>query len=176
MGSVMKNVLVVNSKVIQQDFTDSVLTERQVEDGWRLVEDHVFPGMIEQEDGSFELPLQSPTAKDVNIERDRRVLKGSSFIPVGYSVSVKVAGDPLTKSNLQNLAFASSLRVSQGDLTSITQYRDEDNVVHSLTPPQVIDLWSKGASFVEDIFHASWVLKSEPDNIPADYVEDYHWP
>lgn len=112
---------------------------------------------------------------EVNAERDRRVLVGTVIDVAGYG-PVRVAGDPMTQTNLLGLVQAASLRVSQGDMTTITHYRDEDNVIHELVPMQIIDLWSKGSGFVSAVFQASWALKDNPEGIPLDYAEDNHWP
>ena len=113
-------------------------------------------------------------SEDVNAERDRRVLAGSSF-PVTGGPTIPVAGDETTSRNLQGLAFAAQLRIAQGDTTTLTPYRDEANVVHQLVPGQVIELWSQGAAFISAVYQASWVLKDQAP-IPTDYKEDDHWP
>ena len=111
----------------------------------------------------------------VNLERDRRVRIGSTFAVAGYG-SIRIGGDDTTIRNLQGLAFAAQLRLAQGDNTTLTPFRDEDNVIHQLAPAQVIDLWSKGAAFVESVFAAAWTLKDRPEGIPSDFTNDIYWP
>ena len=115
------------------------------------------------------------TREDVNAERDRRVLAGATFDVAGYG-SIRIAGDGMTQTNLMALSQAAQLRIGQGDVTTITKYRDEDNIIHDLTPPQVIDLWSQGAAFVSAVFQSSWTLKDDEAGIPADYADDGRWP
>jgi hypothetical protein len=120
-------------------------------------------------------PITLPLNQLVNVERDRRVLEGSTFQITGYG-TVRIRGDETTTRNLQGLAFGAQLRMAQGDLSSLTPFRDEDNVVHMLTPMQVIELWSKGAAFISACFQAAWDLKDGPEGIPEDYQEDRYWP
>lgn len=119
-------------------------------------------------------PAPAPVGADVNAERDRRVTAGSTFTVTGYG-DIPVAGDETTARNLQGLAFAAQMRVAQGDVTTLTPYRDEANAIHQLTPPQMIELWSLGAAFISAVYQASWTLK-DGASIPADYTSDGYWP
>lgn len=142
--------------------------------------------------GTVEVPLQpgewyvwdgsawvfnppAPTNASVNRERDRRVLLGKTFEVPGIG-GVRIGGDDTTVRNLQGLAFAAQMRLAQGDTTTITMFRDEDNVIHDLLPAQVISLWSQGAAFVSACFAAAWALKDNTAGIPADYQDDTYWP
>lgn len=115
-----------------------------------------------------------PSGLDVNRERDRRVLEGKSFDVSGYG-PVRIAGDDTTVRNLQALAFAAQLRLSQGITDNVTPFRDEDDVIHHLGDAQLIDLWSKGSEYVSACFQAAWTLK-DGESIPDDYQEDTYWP
>lgn len=119
-------------------------------------------------------PPSLHSAGDVNFERERRILAGRVFNVTGYG-GVNVTGDDDTKTNLQGLAFAAQLRLAQGDTTTLTKYRDADNVTHELTPPQMIELWSLGSSYISAVMEASWDLKAQ-DPIPSDYTDDAYWP
>ena len=116
------------------------------------------------------------TGADVNAERDRRVKAGASFNVTNHPVPIHVAGDEVTQTNLLALATAASARIAQGDVSTLTPYRDETNQIHNLTPPQVFELWSHGAAFISNIYQASWSLKDDPNGIPADFAEDSYWP
>jgi hypothetical protein len=121
------------------------------------------------------VPPEPVTNEKLNEERDRRVLEGNTFEVNAYG-PVTIAGDDTTIRNLQGLALAAQLRMSQGDLTTITNFRDETNVVHQLVPAQVIDLWSQGAAYVSALFQSAWALKDNPAGIPNDYQDDKYWP
>lgn len=118
---------------------------------------------------------EPPSTEDVNRERDRRVNLGSTFTVTGYG-PVRIAGDDTTIRNLQGLAFAAQLRLGQGDTTTLTPFRDEDNVIHQLAPAHILDLWSQGAAYVSAVFAAAWALKDNPAGIPSDYTSDTYWP
>lgn len=118
-------------------------------------------------------PSAAPTGEDVNQERDFRILKGATFDVAGIG-PVRLIGRDVDMRNLVNLALAAQLRIASGMGAVITPFRDADNVIHSLTQPQVLDLWSQGSAYVSAIYEASWALKAAA--IPPDYAEDSHWP
>ena len=47
---------------------------------------------------------------------------------------------------------------------------------HALTPAQMHELWMKGAALISAVSRASWLLKDDPNGIPADFAEDSYWP
>lgn len=110
----------------------------------------------------------------VNLERDRRIEAGRAFALAG-GVSVRVSGDATTKENLQGFAFGAQLRIAQGDIETLVDWRDADNVVHSLTPPQVLELWQKGAAYMSAVFKAAWTMK-DAGAIPENFTDDQYWP
>jgi hypothetical protein len=118
----------------------------------------------------------APTGENVNQERERRILAGKSFTLSGHADPVAVSGYDTTQTNLLALAIAAQARIASGDDTTLTPYRDEENVVHQLTPPQVFDLWSQGAEYISKIYQASWAIKDDPAGIPENIVDDPRWP
>jgi hypothetical protein len=121
----------------------------------------------------FAAPVPVITSEMVTVERERRIVAGRTLDVGGMSIAV--AGDPITVRSLQALGLAASLRVGSGDTTTITDYRDETNTVHQLTPPQVLALWSAATAYAEACFEASWTIKAL-DPIPVDYDDDSRWP
>lgn len=109
------------------------------------------------------------TSPEVNAERDRRIVAGKIIN------GVFVTGRDEDARNLTNLALAAQLRLASGDTTTLTTFRDGDNVDHDLTPPQVLSLWQLSATYVSDLYAASWALKAE-NPIPTDYDSNTHWP
>lgn len=109
----------------------------------------------------------------VNAERARRVLSGSTFT-LDSGKAVALTGDETTKTNLQALAFAASLRIAQDAGSSITLFRDANDFVHELTQAEVLELWTKSAAFVSAMFQAAWFLKDGP-SIPQDYTDNKYW-
>lgn len=121
-----------------------------------------------------ELTDLQPTGKMVNAERDRRVELGAVISVTGYG-PVRLTGTTTDTRNLQALAFSAQLRIGQGDTSTLTPFRDADNVIHQLTPMEVIDLWAQGSAFVSALFQAAWALKDAESGIPADYIDDSYW-
>lgn len=111
---------------------------------------------------------------DISAERDRRVLGGNTFQVTNYG-PVRLTGDQTTTTNLQGQAVAAQARMATGDVTTLRPWKDADNIIHQLTPPQMFELWSLKSDYVSDVFEASWALKVL-DPIPSDYGEDIHWP
>lgn len=105
----------------------------------------------------------------VNAERQRRILAGKVID------GVHVTGRDEDARNLTNLALAAQLRIASGDTTTLTTYRDGNNVDHELTPPQMLALWQESAAYVSALYAASWAIKAmEP--LPEDVTADELWP
>lgn len=132
-------------------------------------------------------PDGTPTPTDVNAERDLRVLRGVTIRVadevldaqgnvITPPVDVRVGGDETTKINLLGLVQAATMRVAQGDVTTITKYRDETNTIFDLTPPQIIQVWQGGATYVSAVFAASWAIKDDPTGIDPNFRTDPRWP
>ena len=110
---------------------------------------------------------------DVNAERNKRIASGCEVTVDGYG-TIPLQGTAIDQTNLQALAFAASMRVMAGDIVTPTIFRDARNQDHSLTPPQVLDMWRKGTTWIEGIYKASWVIKAMSP-IPIDFRDDSYW-
>lgn len=112
-------------------------------------------------------PVQ--THEDVNRERNRRIVAGTVID------GVHVTGRDEDARNLTNLALAAQLRIASGDTTTLTVYRDGQNIDHELTPPQMLALWQQSAAYVSALYAASWAIKAmEP--LPENVADDALWP
>lgn len=124
-------------------------------------------------DGAFSTPppppAPQPTSADVNAERDRRIVAGKTIN------GIAVTGRDEDARNLTNLALAAQLRLASADTTTLTTFRDGNNVDHELTPPEMLALWQGSAAYVSALYAASWVIKAI-DPIPADFDADSRWP
>lgn len=116
-----------------------------------------------------------PTNGDVNSERARRLELGTVVSVTGYATPIYVQGRDEDTRNLQGLATAAFARMSQGDTTTITTFRDGYNDMHDLTPSQVWELWSISSNYVKELYAASWAIK-EMVPMPADITADALWP
>ncbi|PZU17794.1 MAG: hypothetical protein DI589_25590 [Shinella sp.] len=105
----------------------------------------------------------------VNAERTRRITTGKVID------GVHVTGTDEDARNLTSLAMGAQLRLGMGDMTTLTTYRDGDNVDHQLTPSQIVAIWQASAGYVSALYTASWSLKAMTP-IPADFADDGYWP
>lgn len=109
------------------------------------------------------------TSAQVNAERQRRIVAGKVID------GVHVTGTDDDARNLMSLALGAQMRLATGDNETLTTFRDGGNIDHDLTPAQLLSLWQQSASYVSDLYAASWALKAmEP--IPADFTNDSYWP
>lgn len=115
-----------------------------------------------------------PKVREVVAERERRIEAGATLTVTGYG-PVQLAGDDATRADLQAQATAAQLYISSGNTTQAMQVRGSDGTVHTLTPAQMLELWSLGAAYIQGIFAASWALEAM-DPIPADFAADSRWP
>ena len=120
-------------------------------------------------------PSFTPTlsAADVFAERVRRIEAGTTINVTGHG-NVQLAGTFQTRADLQALATAAQLRLAAGDTTTTTRVRGTDGTIHTLTPAQILDLWSKGAAFIQGVTDASWLIEAM-DPIPVDYAANSRW-
>ena len=109
----------------------------------------------------------------VNAERARRIVAGTEIAIDGYG-PIPVQGRPEDMTNLTGLYNIATEKRRTMDTTASMVFRDRDNVVHSLTPQNMIDLYVAAIAWVEAIYQASWALKEGA--VPRDYADDRHWP
>lgn len=110
----------------------------------------------------------------INAERERRISAGTTVTVTGVG-DIPVQGRDVDIRNLQGLGLMALARVSSGDTTTLTTFRDADNVDHDLTPPQVLELVQNAAAAAEAIIQASWAIKAM-DPLPSDVTDDSLWP
>lgn len=117
----------------------------------------------------------APTNDDVTAYAEELIEDGVTIKITGLSEPVYVQGRDKDSRNVQGLVTAAQLRIGAGDTTTITEFRDGSNVMHDLTPPQVVELWQKSAAYVSAVYGASWAIK-DGDTISADFRDDERWP
>jgi hypothetical protein len=116
-----------------------------------------------------------PTTDDVNTERALRIEAGTDISIPGYAVLVALQGREKDQISLLGLKDAALLRISAGDTTTKTKFRDRENTDHQLTPPQMVTMWQLGAAWLQAMHEASWALK-DANPIPDDFAGDEWWP
>lgn len=165
----MKYAIIENGKVTNIAKADAPLADNWVEAGSASIGD-LWDGQ------AFSAPASPlPTTIDVNAERARRLVAGTTVTVTGNG-PVALSGRDEDTRNLQGLAFAAQLRLADGNNTHQTTFRDAENVDHVLTPAQVLEMWSLGSAWIEQVYAASWALKDASGGIPADYANDGYWP
>ena len=115
---------------------------------------------------------QPPTNAAIDDERERRVLSGHTFqIDTLY---IPLQGAPNDQINLIALKESAKEYAAAGITAPIIPFRDALNVIHQLTPDQMVRLVNAGLSWVSSIYQKSWALK---DNYPRpmDYTNDIYW-
>lgn len=128
-----------------------------------------------------EIAVAHASGADVNRERDRRIVAGKSFTVLtgGYG-DIPLTGREEDKVALMGLLVKAQGAKAMGITAPVMTLRDGANVNHALTPDQMIELVSKGMSWIEDVMAASWAMKDGTApfeaGIPADYTDDGYWP
>lgn len=116
----------------------------------------------------------TPTPADVDAERARRTLAGHTVTVTGYG-DIPLQGRPEDQINYLGLKDTASDLKAAGYTAPVIPFRDAANVVHMLSPDQMIEAVNKGKEHVSALYQAAWALK-EMDPIPTDYsTNDSYW-
>lgn len=153
------------------------------EQGWVVTDDAQIGWSYAA--GEFSPPPE-PTISEsqlndlLNTERERRVAIGSSFPVPGLSTLVPLTGRPFDQTVYLALLTRASGYKALGIVDPVLKIRDGADMIHMLTPDQMIALVSQGMSWFESVMAASWAMKDGAtpyeDGIPADFADDEHWP
>lgn len=109
----------------------------------------------------------------VNAERERRIELGCDINVDGVG-PIPIRGTSEDMRNLTNLGQVANMSLISGNNTPIP-FRDNDNVMHMLTPSQMSQLWQKAITYVSMVYQASWVIKAASPR-PYDFDQDKYWP
>ena len=110
----------------------------------------------------------------VNAERERRLVEGVTINVNGYG-DIPLQGRDQDQINLLALKDTARDLAAAGVTTAIIPFRDADNVTHTLTPAQVIELANKGKAAASAIYQASWAIKARNDLATIDITDDQYW-
>lgn len=114
-----------------------------------------------------------PTSSEVNDERERRIYLGCN-VSISNVGNIFVTGRSEDIRNMTGLGQEAIVRIVVGDTTTVTKYRDGNNIIYDLLPNQMLELWQKSATYISDVYQSSWVLKA--NTIPLDFKSNSHWP
>ena len=118
--------------------------------------------------------------REINEERISRIEAGAYFQVTGVTDPV-----PLTGRAFDQTVYLALLNRAQGFKAAgvtnpVLRIRAADNVVHMLTPDQMIELISASMTWFEDVMAVSWAMKDGnapfETGIPDDLGNDAHWP
>ncbi|MBG6205379.1 hypothetical protein IWQ49_000023 [Labrenzia sp. EL_126] len=119
------------------------------------------------------------TDDDVNIERQRRIDLGAEFSLSGGMI-IAITGRQQDQTVLLGSSIAAQSLATAGETNPVMVYRDRDNQIRNLTPLQMIELYTKGLTWITTIMQVSWAMKDGTGaysaGIPSDYTDDSHWP
>ena len=117
--------------------------------------------------------LLPPTLEDARQERDRRIADGTSVnvSDVGF---IPITGRAADRDNLAGLGLIALARLAAADDTPL-RFRDAANVLHSLTPAQVMELIAGGAAYIEALHDVVWQW-ADQGTVPADFTDPGYWP
>jgi hypothetical protein len=117
----------------------------------------------------------APTTDDVTAHAESLIEQGVVVNVTGIAEPIYVQGRDKDTRNVQGLVTAAQLRLASGDTTTLTAFRDGNNVTHQLTPAQVIEMWQLSAGYITAVYAASWSIKAD-DPIGDDFRDDARWP
>jgi hypothetical protein len=116
----------------------------------------------------------------VTAHSEARIAAGAYFHVDGLADPVLLTGRPDDRTVYHTLLTRAEKAKAAGVTDPIHRMRDGDNVMHQLTPDQVIELIEAGIAWFEQVKATSWDMKDGtgdfPDGVPADFTDDSHWP
>ena len=115
------------------------------------------------------------TPQDVNDEREVRIRNGKAFKVAGYGSTISAGCDEKTRAELRDQKDDAKERIELGH-DELMPWRDRDNVIHWLSPEQMVGLWRLVTAYVRDVHIASWAIKDDKKGISANFAKDKHWP
>jgi len=121
-----------------------------------------------------------PTPQDVNAERERRLEYGAAFTVAGVTDPIPLQGRPLDQTVYLALLMRAQGFKAAGVTTAALNVRAGDDVIHSLTPDQMMSLVMQSMTWFESVMAISWAMKDSTGaftgGIPTDYTDNAHWP
>ena len=122
-------------------------------------------------------PEYQPTHDDVTAYAEELIARGI-YVQVtgGDSTLIYMRGTDKDIRNLMGIANRAAFRAQAGDFTTITRYRDGNNIIHELNPLQILELQEQGENYMSDVYDVSWFIKDNNEVIPPDFKEIYGWP
>lgn len=119
-------------------------------------------------------PAPPRTGDEVTRYAEQLIEQGTNVTVSGGTAPIYARGTLKDTRNLQGLVTSAQLRITASDTTTI-DFRDGNNVTHTLSPAQVVEMWEASAAFVQAVYAASWSIKAD-NPIPQNFEADPRWP
>lgn len=120
--------------------------------------------------GAYVAP--SPTAADVDVERDRRRYLQIS-VTTNPTGTFPIDMDAISQLNIQGVATA-GLYLANAAPSQVTVFRDANNTNHNLLPSELIAMGLGVQAYIGNLYAKSWALKAMSP-IPANFAADSYW-
>lgn len=115
----------------------------------------------------------------IDEERMRRIEYGSTFAVPDIADPIPLTGRPFDQSVYLALLMRAEGAKAAGITDPVLRIRAGDDVIHMLTPDQMIALISQAMGWFEHIMAVSWAMKDGAApfeaGIPDDVADDAHW-
>ncbi|MFN3250057.1 hypothetical protein [Roseibium album] len=149
-------------------------------DGWREVAVRPQGSYVFDPGTDTWLPADPViTHEEVDAERARRIDLGAEFT-LSDGMVIAITGRQQDQTVLLGSSIAAQSLAVSGETNPVMVYRDRDNQIRNLTPLQMIELYTKGLTWITTIMQVSWAMKDGTGpysaGIPSDYTDDSHWP
>ena len=150
------------------------MTITVVENGIRRPANAAELAQIEADAQAAESARIAAIQAQVNAERERRLIAGVTVNVSGYG-DIPLQGRDQDQINLLALKDTARDLAAAGVTTAVIPFRDADNVTHTLTPAQMIELANEGKTAASAIYQASWAIKARNDLATIDITDDQYW-
>lgn len=118
---------------------------------------------------------ESELKSQINDHRETLIVDGCT-VAIANVGTIYVTGTAQDVRNVDGLGQGALARIVSGDTTTVLTFRDGNNDLYDLTPPQMLELWQKSAGYISALYQASWVIK-DMSPIPEDFTSNTaYWP
>jgi len=82
--------------------------------------------------------------------------------------------------NITGETIAASILVGQGETNYLIYFRDQENVTHPMTPPQVLAMGMAVSSFISTTYAAKWIIQAQINALTPQTIDSFDitqgWP
>lgn len=115
-----------------------------------------------------------PYKERVDAYRDQVLSAGKDFDLPGVG-TIHLQGRPQDMVAILGLSVTAGQLQGAGKAGQLLPFRDRANIIHQLTPGQMLQVWQIGSAFVSAVAQASWAMKDAGDE-SVDPADRANWP